>query len=121
MEHKEPPQDLNLKSNIPPTSKEPHAMNEEELSPSVLSEETMHELGQGYKYKSYCSPKKLLTNISTGIRTRSSIQIFCAFSSFVWLIEHKNHLVALYDPNWVIAVQEELAQFKRNLVWFLTP
>lgn len=27
---------------------------------------------------------------------------------------------ALDDPNWIMAMQEELNQFKRNDVWFLT-
>jgi len=50
----------------------------------------------------------LLIDISTGIQTRSSLQNFCAFSSFVSLIEPKNHLDALDDLNWVMAMQEEL-------------
>jgi len=39
----------------------------------------------------------------------------------VSLIESKNHLEVLDDPNWDIAMQEELGQFERNQVWFLTP
>ena len=36
------------------------------------------------------------------------------------LIEPKNHLEALVDSNWIIAMQEELGQFERNQVWLLT-
>jgi len=38
----------------------------------------------------------------------------------VSLIESKNNLDALNDPNWVMAMQEELGQFERNQVLFLT-
>jgi len=39
----------------------------------------------------------------------------------VSLVEPNNHLEALEDPNWIVAMQEELGQFERNQVWFLTP
>ena len=35
------------------------------------------------------------------------------------LIEPKNHLEALDDPNWVMVIQEEVGQFERSPVWFL--
>jgi len=34
----------------------------------------------------------------------------------VSLIEPKNLLEAINDPNWVIAMQEELGQYERNQV-----
>jgi len=64
-----------------------HAVTEEEPSPNAPHEETMHELRQDYKYKSYHPPENLFTNISIGIKTRSSLRNFCVFSSFVSLIE----------------------------------
>jgi len=54
----------------------------------------------------------LLTDISTGIRTRSSLRDFCAFSAFVSYIEPKNHFEALNGSNWIKAMQEELNQFE---------
>ena len=71
MEHKEPHQDLTPENDMSPTSEESHVINEEEPSHSDPNEETVHELRQGYKYKSYYPPDNLLTDISTGIRTRS--------------------------------------------------
>jgi len=71
--------------------------------------------------KSYHLPENILTDISIGVRTSSSLCIFCVFSSFVPFIDPKNHLQVLDDPNWVITTQEELGQSKRNQVWFLTP
>jgi len=62
----------------------------------------------------------LLTDISTGIRTHSSLRNFCAFFAFVSHIEPKNHLEALNDTNWINAMQEELNQFERNQLWTLT-
>ena len=57
-----------------------------------------------------------LTDIFTSIRTKSSLQILCAFYSLVSLIEPESHLEALDDPNWIIAMQEEFRQFERNQV-----
>jgi len=35
-------------------------------------------------------------------------------------LNQKNHLEALVDSNWTIAMQEELGQFERNQVWLFT-
>jgi len=113
-EHEEAYQKPNDENNMTPTNESLHDTNEEEPSPSDPNEETMDAPRRGYKYKSYHPPDNLLTDISTGIRTRSFLRNFCVFSSFVSLIEPKNHLEALEDPNWIIAMQEELGQFKMN-------
>jgi len=73
-----------------------------------------------FKYKSSHPMDNLLTDISIGIRARSSLRNFCAFFAFVSHIEPKNHLEALNDTNWVNAMQDELNQFERNQVWTLT-
>jgi len=97
MEHKAPHQDSTPENDMPLTSEESHAINEEEPSPGDPKEETVHALRHGYKYKSYHLPDNLLIDISTGIRTRTFLQNFRVFSSFVSLIEHKNYLEALDD------------------------
>ena len=43
------------------------------------------------------------------------------FSCFLSRIEPKTTQEALKDPDWVIAMQEELGQFERNKVWKLVP
>ena len=43
------------------------------------------------------------------------------YSSFLSQEEPKKVEDALQDPYWVIAMQEELNQFKRNEVWKLVP
>jgi len=62
----------------------------------------------------------LLTDISSGVRTRSSLHNFCAFFAFVSRTEPNSHLDGLNDSNWVNAMQDELDQFERNQVWTLT-
>ena len=43
------------------------------------------------------------------------------FSCFLSRLEPKTTQEALKDPDWVIAMQEELGQFERNKVWKLVP
>lgn len=40
---------------------------------------------------------------------------------FVLVIEPKNHIEALTNDLWIIAMEEELEQFVRNKVWELVP
>ena len=97
--HKEPPRDSNHDHNVSPTNEELHPRNEEESSSIAPREEREHEPRKGYKYKSSHPLENLLTDISTGIKTKFSLREFCIFSSFVSPIELKNHLEALDDPN----------------------
>jgi hypothetical protein len=46
-------------------------------------------------------------------------KIFCEFYSFVSSLEPLKVEEALGDPNWIIAMQEELNNFTRNEVWSL--
>ena len=52
---------------------------------------------------------------------RSQVQEKSNFFCFVSIIELKNVNEALKDENWIIAMQEELNQFKSNDVWELVP
>jgi len=51
-EHQDGPLDPNHDNNMPPTTDELNATNEEEQSPYAPNGEVMHEQRQGYKYKS---------------------------------------------------------------------
>jgi hypothetical protein len=62
-----------------------------------------------------------LGDISKGVTTRSRLVIFCEHYSFVSSIEPFRVEEALLDPDWVLAMQEELNNFKRNEVWTLVP
>ena len=56
-----------------------------------------------------------------GVQTRHVSQNECYFSGILSEIKAKKVEEALVDPYWVIAMQEELNQFKRHKVWKLVP
>jgi hypothetical protein len=58
-----------------------------------------------------------LGDISKGVTTRSRLANFCEHYSFVSSIEP----FRVEEPFWVLAMQEELNNFKRNEVWTLVP
>jgi hypothetical protein len=64
---------------------------------------------------------QILGDISKGVITRSRLAHFCEHYSFVSSIESFRVEEALQDPDWVLAMQEELNNFKRNEVWSLVP
>jgi hypothetical protein len=64
---------------------------------------------------------QILGDISKGVTTRSRLANFCEHYSFVSSIEPFRVEEALQDPHWVLAMQEELNNFKRNEVWSLVP
>jgi hypothetical protein len=57
---------------------------------------------------------QILGDTSKGVTTRSRLAIFCDHYSFVSSIEPFRVEEALQDPDWVLAMQEELNNFKRN-------
>jgi hypothetical protein len=64
---------------------------------------------------------QILGDISKGVTTRSRLANFCEHYSFVSSIEPFRVEEALQDLAWVLAMQEELNNFKRNEVWNLVP
>jgi hypothetical protein len=64
---------------------------------------------------------QILGDISKGVTTRSRLVNFCEHYSFVSYIDPFRVEEALLDPDWVLAMQEELNNFKRNEVWTLVP
>ena len=63
----------------------------------------------------------ILGDIHKGVTTRSRVAHFCEHYSFVSSIEPYRVEDALRDPDWVVAMQEELNNFMRNEVWHLVP
>jgi hypothetical protein len=61
----------------------------------------------------------ILGDIKKGVTTRSRVAIFCEHYSFVSSFESFKIEDALRDPDWVVAMQEELNNFKHNDVWSL--
>jgi hypothetical protein len=64
---------------------------------------------------------QILGDISKGVTTRSRLASFCEHYSFVSSIEPFRVEEALQDLDWVLAMQEELNNFKRNEFWSLVP
>jgi hypothetical protein len=64
---------------------------------------------------------QILGDINKGVTTRSQLATFCEHYSFVSSIEPFRVEEALQDPDWVLAMQEGLNNFKRNEVWSLVP
>jgi len=64
---------------------------------------------------------QILSDLNSGVQTRSRLKNFCAFYAFLSNIEPKNINEALADSDWVTKIQEELHQFERNKVWHLVP
>jgi hypothetical protein len=59
---------------------------------------------------------QILGDIGKGVTTHSQLANFCEHYSFVSSIEPFKVEEALQDPDWVLAMQEELNNFKRNEV-----
>jgi hypothetical protein len=60
-------------------------------------------------------------DIQKGVTTRTRVAHFCEHYSFVSSSEPYRIEDALRDPDWVVAMQEELNKFTRNEVWHLVP
>jgi hypothetical protein len=61
----------------------------------------------------------ILGSLRKGVLTRSHLENFCQYFSFVSSIEPAKVEKALEDKHWVMAMQEELNNFKRSQVWTL--
>jgi hypothetical protein len=61
----------------------------------------------------------ILGDIKKGVTTRSRVANFCEHYSFVSSFEPFKVEDVLRDPDWVVAMQEELNNFKCNEVWSL--
>jgi hypothetical protein len=62
---------------------------------------------------------QILGDISKGVTTHSRLANFCEHYFFVSSIEPFRVEEALQDPEWVLVMQKELNNFKRNEVWNL--
>jgi len=95
---------------IPPPKPEMTSVNEDQPIPSKPKR---------WRYRKSHSQVDIIGDINSGVRTRRSQQNFCAFDSFLSTIEPSNIKIALTDPDWINAMQDELHQFERNKVWHL--
>ncbi|KAJ9553183.1 hypothetical protein OSB04_017228 [Centaurea solstitialis] len=63
----------------------------------------------------------VIGDVNDGVKTQSASANYCLYKSFLSVIEPKNVSQALEDSDWLLAMQEELLQFKRNKVYRLVP
>ncbi|XP_063941275.1 uncharacterized protein LOC135149479 [Daucus carota subsp. sativus] len=61
----------------------------------------------------------IIGDAAAGVKTRRATMDECLYSSFLSHEEPKKIEEALLDPDWILAMQEELNQFERNKVWKL--
>ncbi|KAI3667356.1 hypothetical protein L6452_42411 [Arctium lappa] len=63
----------------------------------------------------------IIGDVHSEVKTRATSANFCLYSSFLSSLEPKKVSEALRDPDWILAMQDELLQFERNKVWRLIP
>jgi hypothetical protein len=71
------------------------------------------------KYSKRSPIDNILDDIEKEVTTRSHVANFCEYYSFVSSFEPFKVEDALRDRDWMVAMQEELNNFKRNEVWSL--
>jgi len=63
-----------------------------------------------WKQQNSLPPDQILSNLNTGVQSRSKLKNFWSFYAFLSNIQPKNVNEALADSDWVITMQEELHQ-----------
>ena len=64
---------------------------------------------------------QVVGDITQGVRTRSYFRNEGSQVALISQIEPKTIDDALFDPDWILAMQDELSQFERSQVWDLVP
>ncbi|KAK1397203.1 hypothetical protein POM88_007066 [Heracleum sosnowskyi] len=95
---------------IPPTLEKNH---QGESSRSNLPRQTVWNRAHPFEL--------IIGDPGVGVKTRSATQNECHYSGFLSEMEPKKTEEALTDPDWVIAMQDELNQFEQYQVWKLVP
>ena len=87
----------------------------------LQQKEIIHEnLPKEWRYRKDHPSESIIGDPTVGVRTRGNV-IPCDYLAFVSQIEPKIVNEALSDESWILAMQDELNQFKRNHVWSLVP
>jgi len=96
--------------------------------PTVEASEEDHNASQqvihsknSFKYKSSHPEEQIIGNKDSPRRTRSHFRPEESALGLLSMIELSKVDEALTDDGWILAMQDELNQFKRNDVWDLVP
>ena len=95
--------------------------DEETDQPRDTNEPTSQELPREYRRVIHHPLDQVIGDPSQGVKTRSSLRNICNNLAFLSHIEPKNINEALKEESCIMAMQEELNQFRRNEVWELVP
>jgi hypothetical protein len=63
----------------------------------------------------------VIGNLREKVRTRSGLNQIIVHYAFVSYVQPKTFKEVNIDPHWICAMQEKLAQFKRNKIWKVVP
>jgi hypothetical protein len=129
------PQEISPNDTTPPTQGFDQDNHEECVEPNDQGQEESNDQGRdeddGDKEEAPPHPRvcqniqrdhpvdNILGDIEKGVTTRSRVANFCEHYSFVSSFEPFKIEDTLRDPDWVVAMQEELNNFKHNEVWSL--
>ncbi|WCJ44342.1 Retrovirus-related Pol polyprotein from transposon RE1 [Euphorbia peplus] len=67
------------------------------------------------------SLENIIDSVHNPVMTRAQLRRYMGNVAFVSLLEPKDFYEAADDDSWLMAMQEELDQFKRSEVWILVP
>ncbi|KAK1619424.1 hypothetical protein QYE76_024941 [Lolium multiflorum] len=97
-----------------------HDEDQEVSQVPILEANTRREdaMTRNLRLKSH-SLKNILGDLKSNVSTRRQLANFCEHHAFVSMVEPLKVDDALGDPDWLLAMQEELNNFKRNDVWTL--
>ena len=76
-------------------------------------------LPKDWRFTTNHSKDHIIGDVSKGVTTQSKLHDLCGHFAFISHIEPTNILEAEADSYWLLAMQEELNQFKRNQIWHL--
>ncbi|XP_071695112.1 uncharacterized protein [Rutidosis leptorrhynchoides] len=88
---------------------------------SSLNNESTTPLLHSMKWTADHPIHQIIGDPDAPVRTRKASYNECLFAAFLSTIEPKTAFEALQDPDWSIAMQEEIHQFDRLEVWELVP
>ncbi|KAK2435293.1 putative mitochondrial protein [Trifolium repens] len=110
----EPVEDSEAQEATPFDVAQEHQTNENNSEATEIPRNT-------FKYKSSHPEELILGNKNCPRKTRSNFRDEESLFGLVSLIEPKTTNEALSDDAWIVSMEEELNQFKRNDVWDLAP
>ncbi|KAK2416401.1 putative mitochondrial protein [Trifolium repens] len=110
----EPVEDSETQEATPSDAAQEHQTNEDNSEATEIPRNT-------FKYKSSHPEELILGNKNSPTKTRSNFRDEESLFGLVSLIKPKTTNEALSDDAWIVAMEEELNQFKRNDVWDLVP